>query len=220
MPSNRLDIVIKDIYVVDGNFGSYVKSNVSGGIWKDIIKAAKLIEDIDISFKYYFTRKISSGGDRMFQKNFWCGDDKLATLPNLLSCGVDISSTTSPFCDCNMEGIEHCLIKGSSSSWFRKRVGVGRILSLLFPFPPSPSPILLLKKLKSMGVLKLQRLVMRSSILSFGPFGSGKWVRECHLRGEGKYFGGRLVSIYPKVLQALVFCTDYLKTSDLECLDC
>ncbi|GJV63562.1 RNA-directed DNA polymerase, eukaryota, reverse transcriptase zinc-binding domain protein [Tanacetum coccineum] len=227
-------IVIKDFYGVDGGFGSSVNSNATGGIWQDIIKDVKLIENIDISFKYSFTRKISSGADTMFWKDSWCGDgtrlmdkfprlyalesnkdcmvrdrwcsvngvrggrwswhfaprrranddlsslvslignlslseegldkwiwskdpsgqfkvsslsksiqilslsnhalgdhfwwnswipwkvnvciwrasiDRLATRPNLLSCGVDISSTACPFCDCNVKDIEHCLIK-------------------------------------------------------------------------------------------------------------
>ncbi|GKA49600.1 hypothetical protein Tco_0742673 [Tanacetum coccineum] len=67
-------IVIKDFYGVDGGFGSSVNSNASGGISQDIIKAVKLIENIDISFKYSFTRKISSGADTMFWKDSWCGD--------------------------------------------------------------------------------------------------------------------------------------------------
>nr|GEU80135.1 RNA-directed DNA polymerase, eukaryota, reverse transcriptase zinc-binding domain protein [Tanacetum cinerariifolium] len=153
-------IVIKDFNGADGGLGSSVNSNASGGIWQDILKAVKLIENIDISFKYSFTCKISSGTDTMFWKGSWCGDDTrlmdkfprlyalesdkdcmvrdrwcsvnefgvafglgvlpyvggasidiLATRPNPLSRGVDISSTACPFCDCNVEDIEHCLIK-------------------------------------------------------------------------------------------------------------
>ncbi|GJQ95271.1 hypothetical protein Tco_0006410 [Tanacetum coccineum] len=62
-------IIIKDFYGIDGGFGSFVNSNASGVIWQYIIKVVKLIENIHISFKYSFTRKISSGADTMFWKD-------------------------------------------------------------------------------------------------------------------------------------------------------
>nr|GEU68791.1 RNA-directed DNA polymerase, eukaryota, reverse transcriptase zinc-binding domain protein [Tanacetum cinerariifolium] len=237
-------IVIREFYGVNGGFGYSMNFNASGGIWQDIIKAVKLIENIDTSVKYFFTRKISSGADMMFWKDSWCGDgtclmDKFqGYMPRnlimiawfviddvqLMEFGVDIDEglnkwiwskdssgrfKVSPlsksirilslsnyaldlqlvlisfrarlifspllvlFVIATWRILSIASLNARRSSRFGKRFGVGGNSGLLFPSLPSPSPTLLLEKLKSTGVRKLQRLFRGPSILSFGPFRSG-----------------------------------------------
>ncbi|GJV44440.1 putative RNA-directed DNA polymerase [Tanacetum coccineum] len=72
--SKNLTMVIKSLYGNDGGFSSASNSFNVGGIWCDIIKAVKTIENIVASFKNSFMVKVVFGSQTSFWKDPWCGD--------------------------------------------------------------------------------------------------------------------------------------------------
>ncbi|GKE22649.1 hypothetical protein Tco_1434161, partial [Tanacetum coccineum] len=65
--------VITEFYCPDGGFGTYT-SGAIGGVWADMLKAIKHIEDVDSSFNVSFSLKIGNGSNASFWKDHWCGD--------------------------------------------------------------------------------------------------------------------------------------------------
>ncbi|GJY34737.1 RNA-directed DNA polymerase, eukaryota, reverse transcriptase zinc-binding domain protein [Tanacetum coccineum] len=66
------NLVIKEFYGTDGGFNSPPKQIGTGGIWLEIIKVVKCIENIDTSFKDSFVWKVLNGSNTLFWKDPWC----------------------------------------------------------------------------------------------------------------------------------------------------
>ncbi|GKD92503.1 RNA-directed DNA polymerase, eukaryota, reverse transcriptase zinc-binding domain protein, partial [Tanacetum coccineum] len=85
--------------------------------------------------------------------------DRLATRPNLLLRGVDISSTACPFCDCNVEDIKHCLIKCPKVLPVWKKVWCWWNLESPISFPSFSIADIALRKIKVNGCSKIAKVV-------------------------------------------------------------
>ncbi|GKD59605.1 reverse transcriptase domain, reverse transcriptase zinc-binding domain protein, partial [Tanacetum coccineum] len=67
--------VIKSIYDVDGGWGSVGGTRlVGGGVWVDIIRVGKQLDELDGGFENQFAKKVGDGLHMSFWNDKWVGD--------------------------------------------------------------------------------------------------------------------------------------------------
>ncbi|GJY40252.1 RNA-directed DNA polymerase, eukaryota, reverse transcriptase zinc-binding domain protein [Tanacetum coccineum] len=117
-------MVITEFYGPDGGFGTSTGGAI-GGVWADILKAVKHIEDIDSSFNVSFILKISNGSNTSFWKDHWCGDGSrlMDVFPRLYAL--------ESFKDCKINDRWHCLDGIWSGNWSWRCPPRGRALDEL-----------------------------------------------------------------------------------------
>ncbi|GJY68887.1 RNA-directed DNA polymerase, eukaryota, reverse transcriptase zinc-binding domain protein, partial [Tanacetum coccineum] len=99
-----------ELFSPDGGFGTYIGGAI-GGVWADILKAVKHIEDIDISFNVSFSLIIGNGSNTSFWKDHWCGDG--SRLMDLFPRLYALESSK----DCKINDRWHCLDGIWSGNW-------------------------------------------------------------------------------------------------------
>ncbi|XP_071699063.1 uncharacterized protein [Rutidosis leptorrhynchoides] len=88
--------VIRSIHGASGGLLSDNDLPPKYGVWNNIILAGKNLEDLQVGFKDSFEKSVGNGGNTLFWKELWVGNDKLCNLfPRLFKLEIYPDATVN-----------------------------------------------------------------------------------------------------------------------------